>query len=204
MRKTTPTTGRGEDWSRFLAAWMRNPGKMGAIAPSSPSYAAMMVSHASVAVEGAILELGPGLGVVTRALLDAGVAPGRITAIEFDPDFAGTLRRRFPGVDVVTGDGFDLDRTLAARRGETFAAILFAIPILHLPQARRQALFAGYFERLRPGGNLTQLSYMPVPPVRGLPGVFTVQGSRRVWDNIPPARVWVYSRDETGAPGAAR
>lgn len=189
------TEDRRGDWARFFAAWMRHPGKMGAIAPSSPSYCAMMVANATTSIDGPILELGPGLGVVTRTLLDAGVAPERITSVEYDPDFARTLKERFPGVNVIEGDGFDLDATLGDRRGERFAAILFAIPILGFSQEKRQRLFRDYIARLRPGGNLTQLSYLLSAPVKAMPGVFTVAASPVVWDNIPPARVWIYSQD---------
>lgn len=188
---------RSGDWARFLASWVRHPGQMGAIAPSSPSYCAMMVRHATTEIEGPILELGPGLGVVTRALLDAGVAPERITSIEYDADFARTLKQRFPRVNVIQGDGFDLDSTLGERRGEKFAAILLAIPIVGFNQEKRQALLRDHFSRLRPGGNVTQLSYLLTAPVKPLPGVFSVSSSPVVWDNIPPARVWVYSQDGT-------
>lgn len=188
---------RSGDWARFLASWVRHPGQMGAIAPSSPSYCAMMVRHATTEIEGPILELGPGLGVVTRALLDAGVAPERITSIEYDADFARTLKQRFPRVNVIQGDGFDLDSTLGERRGEKFAAILLAIPIVGFNQEKRQALLRDHFSRLGPGGNVTQLSYLLTAPVKPLPGVFSVSSSPVVWDNIPPARVWVYSQDGT-------
>lgn len=201
----TPESGTGSsaaDWARFLASWVRHPIKMGAVAPSSRAYCNMMVRHATTELDGPILELGPGLGVVTRALLDHGVAPERITAIEYDADFARMLRQRFPRVNVIQGDGFDLDKTLGARRGEKFAAILFAIPIVNFPQERRQALFRDYFSRLLPGGNVTQLSYLLKPPVEAVPGVFSVSASPRVWRNIPPARVWIYSQDRSGQTGA--
>lgn len=193
---------QGGDWARFLAAFLRRPTKMGAVAPSSRIYCATMVEHAATGVDGPILELGPGLGVVTRALLDHGVPPSRITSIEYDPGFAETLQRRFPRVTVVNGDGFDLDRTLASRRTERFAAILLAIPILNLSQSARQALFTDYIGRLRPGGNLTQLSYLPVAPVKPVPGVFSVSSTKIVWANIPPARVWIYT-PEAGSSSAA-
>lgn len=189
------TSGRG-DFARFFATWIRHPLKLGAVAPSSPAYCRMMVEHASTGIEGPVLELGPGLGVVTRALLDKGVSPGRITSIEYEKGFADLLKARFPAVNVVEGDGFDLDKTLGTAPKTRFAAILFAIPILNMTQAERQALFTRYFERLLPGGNLTQLSYLPTAPVKPVPGVFTVASSPIVWSNIPPARVWIYSQDK--------
>ncbi len=186
----------GSDWARFLAAWVRHPIAMGAVAPSSKAYCDMMVRHATTHLDGPILELGPGLGVVTKAMLRAGIDPERITSIEYDRDFARQLRQRFPKVNVIAGDGFDLDTTLRSRRDERFAAILFAIPITQFPQPKRQAIFKDYVARLMPGANITQLSYMLNPPVKAVPGVFSVSSSKRVWVNIPPARVWIYEQDQ--------
>ncbi|SKA36745.1 class I SAM-dependent methyltransferase [Consotaella salsifontis] len=194
------TDAAGGDWARFFATWARHPLKMGAVAPSSRAYCSMMVDNATIGLDGPILELGPGLGVVTRTLLEKGVAPERITSIEYDRDFARILKERFPKVNVICGDGFDLDKTLGARAGEKFAAILFAIPILNFPQERRQALFCDYFSRLMPGGNLTELSYAWSSPVKPVPGVFSVRGSPIVWANIPPARVWIFSQDPAQSP----
>ena len=78
-----------------------------------------------------------------------------------------------------------------------------AIPIVSFSQEKRQALFTDYLSRLMPGGNLTELSYMLTPPVRPVPGVFSVSSSPRVWNNIPPARVWIYSQDTAPAANAA-
>jgi len=183
----------GGDLLRFFGTWVRNPLTLGAVAPSSASYCAAMVAASTTGIEGPVLELGPGLGVVTRALLEAGVAPSRITSIEYEPEFAKTLQRRFPEVNVIHGDGFDLDETLHDGGATRFATILFAIPIVKMAQHERQALFARYFARLLPGGNLTQLSYLWTPPVKPVAGRFDVSSSPIVWDNIPPARVWIYT-----------
>ena len=192
------------DWLPFLASWVKSPMQMGAVAPSSRTYCRMMVRNSTTQIDGPILELGPGLGVVTRTLLENGVAPERITSIEYERDFARKLQNRFPQVNVIQGDGIDLDKTLGpVDESPKYAAILFAIPIVNMPHAKRQALFARYFERLLPGGNLTQLSYMMTPPVRPVPGVFSVTSSRRVWRNIPPARVWIYHQDHNSAAGSA-
>ncbi len=192
--ETHAKSGRGGDLARFFGTWLRHPIKMGAVAPSSARYCATMVGAATTQIDGPILELGPGLGVVTRALLNAGVAPERITSIEYDAEFARTLRERFPAINVIQGDGFDLDATLGDGGATKFAAILFAIPIVNMEQSERQALFSRYFRRLRPGGNLTQLSYLWKPPVKSVAGVFDVSSTPIVWDNIPPARVWIYSQ----------
>ena len=195
-KRTAGETG-GEhkgDWVKFFGTWMRHPGAMGAIAASSPRYCDEMVAQSTIGIDGPILELGAGLGVVTRALLRAGVDPRRIVSIEYDPEFAEALKTRFPEVEIICGDGLDLTETLADRQDQRFASILFAIPIVRFPQDRRRALLDRYFERILPGGNLTQLSYSWVPPVRPDPARYTVSSSPVVWANLPPARVWVYRR----------
>ncbi|MBB3952302.1 class I SAM-dependent methyltransferase [Aureimonas jatrophae] len=195
-----PQSGREErrarraDLARFFGTWIRKPLSLGAVAPSSATYCATMAAAASTHLDGPILELGPGLGVVTRALLAKGVDPARITSIEYDADFARTLRERFPRVNVIRGDGFDLDQTLGDGGATRFAAILMAIPVVSKPQAERQALFRRYLDRLVPGGNITQLSYLVTPPVKPIEGVFEVSSTPIVWDNIPPARVWIYRK----------
>lgn len=187
---------RRADLVRFFGTWVRSPIKMGAVAPSSANYCRTMVEAATTHLDGPILELGPGLGVVTRTLVNHGVDPARLTSIEYDSEFASTLKRRFPDVNVIQGDGFDLDKTLGDGGATKFAAILFAIPIVGFPQQKRQDIFRRYFSRLMPGGNLTQLSYLWKPPVQAVPGVFDVSSSPIVWDNIPPARVWIYSQPD--------
>ncbi|KAA0968490.1 methyltransferase domain-containing protein [Aureimonas fodinaquatilis] len=185
------------DWAKFFGTWLRHPVKMGAVAASSDEYCDEMVSHSTIDLPGRILELGPGLGAVTKALLRAGVDPARIVSIEYDADFAKALKQRFPGITVINGDGFDLDATLGDGGAEKFATILFAIPIVNMKQAERQALLQRYFTRMTPGGKLTQLSYLWKPPVKPVSGFFDVTCSRVIWNNIPPARVWIYSRDNT-------
>ncbi len=192
---------RKGDWVKFLGTWVRNPGKMGAIAASSPRYCDEMVARSTTGLDGPILELGAGLGDVTRALLRAGIEPRRITSIEYDPQFAKALVQRFPGVDIICGDGLDLTQTLAGREDQRFATVLLAIPIIRFPMERRRALLDHYFERIAPGGNLTQLSYYWTPPIRPDPERYQVSSSQVVWANLPPARVWVYRRADEAAKG---
>jgi len=103
------------DQLRFLMSLAARPRMTGAIAPSGPALAKMMASHVDPNGTLPVIELGPGTGVVTRALIEHGVAPGRIVAIEYSPEFCAMIRERFPGVTVIEGDAYDLDRTLGGR-----------------------------------------------------------------------------------------
>ena len=175
----------------FLRGLLARPKNVGAIAPSSPALARAIARQVDPAVPGPVLELGPGTGVVTEALIERGVEPGRITAIEYDPDFARIVSERFPGVHVVRGDAFDLKRTLGNGDGKPFAAIISGLPLLNHPPQRRRALIEGALARLQPGAPYIQFSYGFEPPIPAPPGS-SVKRAALVWLNLPPARVWVY------------
>lgn len=175
----------------FLKGLLARPKNVGAIAPSSPALARAIAREVDPAVAGPVLELGPGTGVVTEALLERGVAPERITAIEYDPDFAKLVAERFPRVHVVRGDAFDLGQTLGS--GEPFAAIVSGLPLLNHPMARRRALIEGALARLKPGAPYVQFSYGTRPPIPA-PAGSVVKRAALILMNLPPARVWVYRR----------
>ena len=177
---------------RFLRALIARPKQVGAVAPSSRVLARAIADE--VDPSGSILELGPGTGVITQALLERGVAPAHLTTVEYDPDFAAGITARFPGVQVIQGDAFDLNRTLGARNGERFAAIVSGIPLLNFPVARRRAYMEGLMHRLLPGAPFVQFSYgmhAPAPAPEG----HHVSCTAMIWANLPPARVWVYRKD---------
>jgi phosphatidylethanolamine/phosphatidyl-N-methylethanolamine N-methyltransferase len=179
----------------FLKGLIARPKNVGAIAPSSPALARAIAREVDPAVPGPVLELGPGTGVITEALLERGIEPDRITAIEYDPDFARLVSRRFPKVHVVRGDAFDLAKTLG--NGEPFAGIVSGLPLLNHPLERRRALIQGALARLKPGAPYVQFSYGTRPPIEAPAGA-TVKRTALILLNLPPARVWVYRRD-TGA-----
>jgi phosphatidylethanolamine/phosphatidyl-N-methylethanolamine N-methyltransferase len=140
-----------------------------------------------------ILELGPGTGVVTEALVARGIAPGRIISVEYDLDFAALVAARCPGVHVIQGDAFDLGKTLGDRANDKLSAIVSSLPLVNFPAAMGNALLQDAFERLAPGAPFVQFSYRLKPPVAPPPGI-ALNRAAVIWLNIPPARVWVYRR----------
>src|SRR5262249_38478475 len=88
----------------FLRRWLNNPMRVGAIAPSSRRLADEMAKLVPAGGHGWIIELGGGTGVVTAALLRAGIAAGRLVVIERDPLLHRFLRDRYPELHVILGD----------------------------------------------------------------------------------------------------
>ncbi|HRF10500.1 MAG TPA: rRNA adenine N-6-methyltransferase family protein, partial [Xanthobacteraceae bacterium] len=115
----------------FLTSWFRNPKTVGAIAPSGPALSRAMAAIIDPSIEGPIVELGPGTGPVTTALLERGIDPKRLVLVEYDKDFCARLRRSFPEVNVVEGDAFALDNTIGAHAKPPLAAIVSSLPLLN-------------------------------------------------------------------------
>jgi phosphatidylethanolamine/phosphatidyl-N-methylethanolamine N-methyltransferase len=180
------------DALRFFRTWLQQPKITGAVAPSGKALARAMAAEVPAECDLPVLELGPGTGVVTAALIERGIAPERIVAIEFNPEFCGLIRQRYRGVNVIEGDAYDLERMLAAGFAGPFAAVVSSLPLLNRPHDDRIAVIAAAIARTRGDGGYVQFSYGIGPPVKAIPGRFSVEQTAFVLANVPPARVWVY------------
>lgn len=190
------------DEFRFLRTWVRRSSQIGAVSPSSRALARLMVRSAHPDPSGYTLELGPGTGVATQALIDAGVPAERIIAVEHNAEFCRLLRRRFPAVNIVEGDAFDLDASLTDFADIRFSAVVSGLPLLSFPRAARLACIEGAMARLRPGARMIQFSYGLAGPLDPVPAGIVATRSKWVIMNLPPARVWTFTR-EAGSRSSA-
>jgi phosphatidylethanolamine/phosphatidyl-N-methylethanolamine N-methyltransferase len=179
------------DEMRFLHSLVTRPRTTGAVSPSGPTLTRLMASHVDPGEDLPVIELGPGTGVVTKALIERGVKPSRIIAIEYSPEFCGMIRDRFPGVTVIEGDAYDLDTTLGGR-AERVSAVVSSLPLVARPLEDRIRLIEAGLRRMEPGRAFVQFSYLRRGPIEEAPPTFTMEASPWVWMNIPPARVWRY------------
>ena len=179
---------------RFFKGWIDGPKSVGAILPTSAVTARRMASVINPASGLPVLELGPGTGIITKAIIDRGVAAENIVSIEYSTDFYQHLKRTIPGVNFINGDAFDLDTTLSDWRGRKFDAVISAIPMLSFPMEKRIALLEDLLDRMPPGRPVVQITYSPVSPIDARPDRFHIRHLDFVVRNIPPAQLWVYSR----------
>jgi phosphatidylethanolamine/phosphatidyl-N-methylethanolamine N-methyltransferase len=170
----------------FLTRFLAHPKRIGAIAPSGRALADAIAAAADLS--GDVLELGPGLGAVTAALLRRGLAPSRLTAVEYDSGFAKVLRRRFPGTCILEGNAFDFP---ALTQGMRFSSVISGLPLLNYPQDEGTALVAAAVAAMPKGAPFVQFSYGVTAPVTAPKGA-SVAKAVRIWKNLPPAAVWVY------------
>jgi len=184
------------DSSLFLREWFANPLRTGAVAPSSPKLAAAMAEWLPTDPENYVLELGPGTGAVTQALLKYGLREDRLVAIERNPTMADLLRKRFPQARIITGDAWQLDHLLQRCRTPVshVGAVISSLPLLNFPPEQAEALAEKILSVLHPHGNWVQYSYnLGKKQPRGAQR-FHLHASKIIWLNLPPARVSVYAK----------
>lgn len=179
---------------RFIKGLIDGPKAVGAIAPTSSITARRMASVIDPTLGGPILELGPGTGVITRAILERGVEPSRLTSIEYSRDFYERLVVDFPGVNFIHGDAFRIHDALSEQEGVRFDAIVSGVPLLNVPTPQRVKYIEELLDLVRPGGAIVQISYGPLSPVPPGKGNYSVEPLDWIVRNLPPARLWVYRK----------
>ncbi len=180
----------------FFRALLAEPRKIGAIAPSGGRLARLMTSEIEPSA-GKVLELGPGTGVFTRALLKRGLPARDLTLVELEARFIAPLQKRFPDVAVLQRDA----RELAAYKAELGlqAAIVSGLPFRNMPIEVVSAIVSGGFSLLEPGGAFYQFTYGHACSVPE--DVLVALGLKsnklgRVRLNFPPASVFRISRKQ--------
>jgi len=185
---------RLDDEVRFLRSWIEKPLHVGAVMPSGRFLARTMAQYVDVYQDGPVVELGPGTGAITNALIEHGVEQKRLVLVEYNPSFCALLRDRYPQAKVVQGDAYTLRDTLRNVLGAPATAVVSGLPLVTKPMMTRIKLIRDAFAALAPGAPFVQFTYAVVPPIpKSLPGVST-EASDRIWMNLPPARVWVYRK----------
>jgi phosphatidylethanolamine/phosphatidyl-N-methylethanolamine N-methyltransferase len=185
---------RLDDEVRFLRSWIEKPLHMGAVMPSGRVLARTMAQYVDIDSDRPVIELGPGTGAITNALLAHGVEQKRLVLVEYNPGFCALLRDRYPQATVVQGDAYALRDSLWNVLSAPASAVVSGLPLVTKPMLTRLKLIRDAFVAMAPGSPFVQFTYSVAPPIpKSLPGVST-EASERIWMNLPPARVWVYRK----------
>ena len=177
----------------FLREWLTHPLRTASAVPSSDKMARVMAAALGPLPDAPEVELGPGTGPVTRALLARGLAEHNLVMVEFNPGFCRRLRERYPQAHVIEGDARAAPALVAALGLGPLGGVVSSLPLVQWRPGDRVRLVRGLLRDGLPGARFVQFSYAPNSPVPdGRAGV--VSSTRRhVWANIPPAGVWSYA-----------
>lgn len=185
---------RFDEELRFFRGWIDKPKAVGSVIPTSSVTARRMASIVRPESDDLVLELGPGTGVITRAILELGIKPENLVSVEYSADFVEKLREDFPGVNIVHGDAFDLDTVLAPWKSRRFDSVVCAIPLLNFSINERIMLIERLLDILPTGRPIVQITYGATSPVPAGRGNYSVERFDFVIRNIPPAQLWIYRR----------
>ncbi len=169
-----------------------DPKRIGALKPSGQGLARMMAAQVDQSLDGKILELGPGTGSITDALLEAGIPQDRLILLEMGSEFCSLLEDRFPDTKIVQGDAFDLKKFSSEHLDAPLAAIVSGLPLFNHESARRRQLIHDGLDLLDPEGAFIQFTYRAKSPVAYDDQAFRLSSTRRIWWNLFPAKVWIY------------
>ncbi|ACL61674.1 class I SAM-dependent methyltransferase [Methylobacterium nodulans] len=194
LSRTAPRRDLFEDEARFLRSWFERPLVTGAVTPSGRLLARTMASYVDPRLPGPVIELGPGTGPVTDALVRRGIEQERLVLVEYNPDFCELLRRRFPRATILRGDAYRMRETLRDIVTEPACATISSLPLFTKPLERRLDLLQEAHDLMQPNAPFVQFTYAVVPPIPARSSDYTASRSNKVWLNLPPARVWVYRR----------
>ena len=184
------------DTTLFLQEWLANPQRTGSLVPSSRKLAAAMARWLPSDPESYVLELGPGTGAVTQALLAHGLREDRLVAIERNPKLAHLLRERFPRARIISGDAWHLGDLLRRQRQPiaSVGAVISSLPLLNFSVEQAENLAQKIRAVLEPQGTWVQYSYQ-IGKLRSRGSShFRLLASKIVWLNLPPARVSVFQK----------
>jgi phospholipid N-methyltransferase len=175
----------------FYKALFKNPRSVGSVIPSSKYLARKIAGFIPLEAEGFVIELGPGTGAITRAILRQGVAHHQLIAIESSADLVAALHERFPQIQIIHGNADQLSSLLAKIHGP-IKAIVSSIPLLLSEANERENILTEIEKVLEPGGYYIQYTYGFKKSAIELKQHFKKIYSTRVWLNLPPARVDVF------------
>ena len=183
-----------DDRLAFLKGFLRQPGDVGSVIPSSRFLERKMVRMAGVAQADSVIELGPGTGGTTRAILSAMTESATLLAIELDPMFADQVRniddRR---LIVHQGSAEHLAELIAAHRLRAPNAILSGIPFSTMPEAVGTRIIEAIRDVLAPGGCFVAYQFRGAVADRARPILGKPEVSPEFL-NIPPMRVYCWRK----------
>ena len=187
----SPPAPASDPWM-FFRRWLANPLQMGSVIPSSPALCRRVATQVRRAPGEAVLELGAGTGVISRALLAAGIPAERLFVLEIVPTMAAHLRRTLPGVSVVEGDARFLPGLIPSQWHGRIGSVVCGIPLVLLPLAE-QRRFIDSIEAVAPGRGFLHYSYCATSPLPWRK--HRLAAKREAWTplNFPPASVWRYT-----------
>ena len=201
IRSATPSSARSGD-SRpllpqpqhpiaFLRGFLERPKEVGSIIPSSRWMERRITRTAEIASSKLIIELGPGTGGTTKALLQAMGPDAKLLAIEINPGFCELLNNTIRDERLIVHEGSAADIPEALVKHDLGApdVVLSGIPFSTMPRTLGLSILQSVKDSLAPGGRFVAYQLRDVVHTLGKQ-VFGPAAIQLELLNMPPMRVY--------------
>ncbi len=179
----------------FFRGFLRNPGQVGSVIPSSRFMERRIIEFSRLDRARVVVELGPGTGGTTRALLDAMPADGRLLAIDLEPRFTAIVESiGDPRLIAHTGSAADLPAILTEHGLGSPDAVISGIPFSTMPGELGTSILAAVRDSLAETGVFVAYQFRSEVARLALPVFGEPKRSAPVMLNIPPMRIWQWMR----------
>jgi phospholipid N-methyltransferase len=180
---------------QFLQAFLKNPGKVGAVTPSSPELAAEMLQGIEPDDNNIVLELGVGTGAVTKFLREVIPSRSSYLGIELDTDLVKTLNTKFPDMNIICGNAAEAYSIHAHSGLGKVRYLVCCLPFVSLPKEISEDILSDIEKFMDEGCELRMFQYAHgyfLPPAIKLREMLknrygNLRRSPLVLKNFPPA-----------------
>lgn len=186
---------------QFLRAFLKNPGKVGAIAPSSPELAQTMVNGLEPDRDNIILELGVGTGAITKFIAPILPDNDSYLGLELDPKLHASLRMTYPDLKLIQGNACEAYKIHQESGLGKVKYLVCCLPFVSLPGTVADQIYKQIDMFMDDGCTLRLFQYAHgyyLPPalklrerMRNLYG--KSKRSKIVLKNVPPAYTLTWS-----------
>ncbi|TKB27431.1 methyltransferase type 12 [Desulfopila sp. IMCC35006] len=178
----------------FFREFLKHPLEIGSIIPSSRFLERRIVQASAVASARVIIELGPGIGGVTRAILRTMPQRARLLSIEINPNFHGLVSKiEDDRLIVHLGSASELREIIAQYDLDPPDAIISGIPFSTMSRDTGSQIVAAVSSVLPPNGRF--VAYQVKDQVAELCEPFLGPWRTSIeLRNIPPMRIFQWEK----------
>lgn len=181
---------RRTDTLAFFKGFLNHPETVASVVPSSRFLERRIIDAADIREARLVVELGPGTGGTTRAILNALPPTGRLLTIELNPDFIALLDRiDDPRLINHKGNATDIRKILEQYGLPNPDVVISGIPFSTMPVATGKAILSAMWASLRDGGRFVAYQFRSQVALLGRE-LFGNPDVTMELRNAPPMRVY--------------
>lgn len=144
---------------QFLQAFLKNPGTVGSITPSSPELARRMVAGLRPDENNVVMELGVGTGAITKFL--QGMVPDdkSYLGVELDRDLVRSLKRNYPEMKIIRGNALEASEIHRKSGLGKVGTIICCLPFVSIPNEVGEKILLEIDEFMQKGCTFRTFQY---------------------------------------------